>query len=125
MVKNPSVNQTFTIPGRMEGCNVFYRLHRYAQANVKRESEQRTIAAIEKAHMHPVNQCKVHFYWYEPNHKRDLDNIAFSKKYILDGIVKAGILKDDKPKYVKGFTDHFGYDKENPRIEVEIEEIHE
>lgn len=52
---------------------------------------------------------KIHFHWVEENKRRDLDNIAFGKKFILDSLVKAGKLKDDNRKCVCGFTDTFDY----------------
>lgn len=50
---------------------------------------------------------KIHFHWVEKNARRDLDNVAFAKKFILDSMVKHGKLIDDSRRYVKGFTDSF------------------
>ena len=52
--------------------------------------------------------------------KRDLDNVAFFKKFINDAIVKSGLIINDNQKYIKGFRDYFEIDKDNPRVEVEI-----
>ena len=65
---------------------------------------------------------KIHFTWMEKNKKRDLDNICFAKKFILDAMVKANVLEDDKQNYVVGFTDTFMYGESN-KVRVEIEEI--
>ena len=65
------------------------------------------------------------FRWYEPNKKRDLDNICFAKKFILDALVSNGIIVADGWKGVVGFTDNFFVDAKNPRIEVEIKEAGE
>lgn len=70
---------------------------------------------------HFDNAVVLNFRWYEPNKKRDLDNICFAKKFILDALVKAGTIKTDGWKGVAGFTDDFFVDKENPRVEVDIE----
>lgn len=40
---------------------------------------------------------------------------------MCDGLVKAGVLIDDKPRYVVGFVDEFAYDEENPHIVVTLE----
>ena len=64
---------------------------------------------------------KIHFHWIEGNKRRDLDNIAFSKKFILDAMVKAGKLKDDNRRFVTAFTDTFSYDKET-KVILTIEE---
>lgn len=68
------------------------------------------------------NPIKVHFLWIEENKRRDLDNVCFAKKFILDAMIKAGKLKDDNRKYVQGFTDNFAYGKE-AKVILEIEEI--
>lgn len=64
---------------------------------------------------------KIHFHWIEENKRRDLDNVCYGKKHILDAMVKIGVLKDDNRKCVTAFTDTFGYEKE-ARVILEIEE---
>lgn len=64
----------------------------------------------------------LHFHWYRKNKKVDPDNIAFAKKYILDGIVAAEALPNDGWSEVLGFSDSFSVDKENPRVEIKITE---
>ena len=68
------------------------------------------------------NPVNIHFHWVEENKKRDLDNICFAKKFILDALVKAGKLKDDNRKCVTGFTDSFEYAKESKVILTITEE---
>ena len=55
---------------------------------------------------------KIDFHWVEGNKKRDLDNICFAKKFILDALVKYGKLKNDNRKNVYAFTDSFSYSNE-------------
>lgn len=71
-----------------------------------------------------VKPVKIHFHWIESNKKRDLDNISFSKKFILDALVKSGKLKNDNHKFVRAFTDTFEYGEETGVI-LEIEEVEE
>ena len=56
----------------------------------------------------PVTEpCYVSFYWRISN-KADYDNVRFACKYVLDGMVRAGILPNDNPKWVLGFNgDYF------------------
>ena len=68
------------------------------------------------------NPIKIHFHWVEGNKKRDLDNICFAKKFILDSMVKNGKLNDDNRKYVTAFTDTFEYGNKT-KVVLEIEEI--
>ena len=68
---------------------------------------------------------KVHitFTWYCKNQKKDPDNISFAKKFILDGMVEAGVLKNDGWKQIKGFEDRFEVDNKTPRVEIELKEV--
>lgn len=62
--------------------------------------------------------------WYEPNRRRDLDNISsFGRKVIQDALVETRVLENDGWKNIVGFSDEFYTDTENPRIEVVIEEV--
>lgn len=65
---------------------------------------------------------KIHFHWIEGNKKRDLDNIAFAKKFILDAMVKYGKLSDDNRRYVTAFTDTFEYG-DKTRVVLVIEQV--
>lgn len=59
-------------------------------------------------------------YHFPDKRRRDPDN--YSGKFILDGLVNAGVLKDDSFNNIK--LELLGkYDKENPRTEVIIEEV--
>ena len=42
----------------------------------------------------------VRFTWVEGNRRRDIDNVAFAKKFVLDGLVQAGVIGNDTPQYV-------------------------
>lgn len=53
---------------------------------------------------------RIHFLWHEQNKKRDLDNISFAKKFILDAMQECGRIPNDNPKYILGFTDEAVYD---------------
>lgn len=87
----------------------------------KKELEARVWASCKKCNIKPVEEkVRLAFTWYEPNRRRDYDNIATGKKFIIDGLVKSGILKKDNQKAMAGFTDLFGCDPIRPRIEVEI-----
>lgn len=71
------------------------------------------------------NPVRLAFRWYEPNRNRDIDNICFAKKFILDTLVNTKIIETDSWRGVQGFTDNFYIDKDNPRIEVDILEVNE
>lgn len=63
---------------------------------------------------------KILFNWYEEDTRRDLDNVFSAKKFILDGLIEAGVIPDDSQKYVRGLRDEIFIDPKAPRVEVEI-----
>ena len=96
------------------------RANRYGAAEYKRKIEQKIMAYFDFVQI--KNPVKIHFHWIEDNKRRDYDNIAFAKKFILDAMVRGGYLKDDNRRYVQGFTDTFEYG-ENAMVILDIEEM--
>ncbi len=64
----------------------------------------------------------INFHWREATRKRDKDNVAFAKKFILDAFVRYGVLAGDGWKVVDGFADSFTVDKNDPGVTVTITE---
>lgn len=72
------------------------------------------------------NPVKIHYMFYEGDVRRDFSNVgSFATKVIEDALQQCGVLKNDNQAWVKGYSHDFDIDKNNPRIEVEIEEIGE
>lgn len=112
------------IPFRLPSLNQYInecRKNRYAGANMKKNVEKDISWYINLLPTYE-NPIKIHFIWVEENKRRDLDNVCFAKKFILDSMVKAGKLKDDNRNFVKGFRDDFEYGKSS-KVILEIEEI--
>lgn len=59
------------------------------------------------------------FRWTVKDRRKDKDNIAFAKKFILDGLVEAGILPNDGWEYVGGWIDEFYIDA-TERVSVDM-----
>ena len=110
--KFPSLNQ-------YTGAN---RKDRYAGAKMKKELTD--IVAWECVHQKigKFKRIKLNFVWHEKTRKRDKDNICFSKKFILDGMIKSGVIQNDGWKEIAGFTDNFVI-SEWQGVEVEIIEV--
>jgi len=75
-----------------------------------------------------VKGCKfdkitISFEWIEKNKRRDPDNICAAKKFIIDGIVAAGIIENDGWSQVIGFSDSWRVDKDQPGCVVTISEV--
>ena len=116
----------FQIQGRLPSLNELIdaeRTHRQKGANLKKQTEKyvRLFIRQQIQGVRPKAPVMIHYHFYEPNRKRDLDNIAgFAHKIIQDSLVKEGILKNDGWDFIEGFTDEFYIDTRNPRIEVVI-----
>lgn len=112
------------IPMRLPSLNQYInecRKNRYAGAKMKKEIEKDIGWYINLLPQYK-NPVKIHFHWIEENKKRDLDNVCFAKKFILDSMVKSGKLKDDNRNCVTGFTDTFEYGKTS-KVILEIKEL--
>lgn len=118
--------QRFTISGRFPSLNDYVsaeRADRRFGASMKRKETKRAADAAQGLSKFG-NPVIVAFKWIEPNMRRDVDNIAFAHKFILDGLVDAGVLEGDSRKYVIGLQDEFPEpDPDNPRIEITIMEV--
>ena len=119
----------FTIEGKLPNLNDII-----AEAKKGRGSYQ-PYAEMKREYTDLVDWCakgmpkfksevEIEITWFEPNKRRDVDGIsAGGCKFILDGLVQAGVIINDNQKYVKRINNNYEVDKENPRIEVEIREV--
>lgn len=112
------------IPMKLPSLNQYInecRKNKYAGNKMKQDIQDDLIYFINKLPKYD-KPIQIHFHWIEGNKKRDLDNVCFAKKFILDAMVKAGKLKDDNRNFVSGFTDTFEYAKES-KVILEIKEV--
>ena len=117
----------FEIKQRLPSFNDYIkacRTNKYAGAKMKEKIEYDIWIYI----LQQLNGIKIEkpvfvtFTWVEENGKRDLDNICFAKKFILDALQKANVIKNDNHKHVSGFIDKFEY-ADKSKVIVELEEI--
>lgn len=119
----------FIILGRLDGLNKYTAANRtnpHKGGKMKKDNEDTVIWAIRQQIRGLHINCPVilKYDFYEPNKKRDLDNISsFAHKVIQDSLVKTGVLKNDGWQEITGFLDQFYCDNKNPRIEVTIVEV--
>lgn len=94
--------QQFIVPGRLPGANEYTeanRRHRQAGGRMKRDETDRCASAA--ATLEPMlGPVAVSFEWHEAPAKkgarlRDFDNVCFGEKFVLDGLVRAGVILDD------------------------------
>lgn len=126
----------FTVPGTLPGLNDYLKAERkftrrggtaHSVGNdMKQESQMLICNAIRLKLKRLKIQRPVHisYRFYEPNRRRDLDNIAgVAHKFIQDSLVRCGVLENDGWDQITGFSDAFFVDRHNPRIEVIIREV--
>lgn len=118
------MNQTFEIPFRLPGLNEVNAENRknpYAGAQLKRSTDAQLVQVIRLAKLQSVQlPCIVHMLFEEPNRRRDADNVESAKKFILDALVKSGILRGDSPRYVVGSPSFTRYVQCGARVLVTI-----
>ena len=111
----------YTINHRFTSLNQYIlaeRTHRHKAAKLKKaESYIAYLSLLNKPHI--TTPCRLRFTWYIKDKRTDADNICFAKKYIIDGMVKAGLIENDSLRYIVGFQDEFVIDK-NERVEIEV-----
>lgn len=97
--------------------------NRFAYQNIKKYWAELIIysSLIQIKNVRTLENAVVELhYFFKDKRRRDPDN--YSGKFILDGLVKAKLIKDDSfdniELVLKG-----GYDKENPRLEIKISEV--
>ena len=113
------------IPVKLPSLNDYIaacRGNAYGGASMKKRIQKEISPYISKLPKFN-NPIYIHFHWVEGNSRRDLDNVAASRKFILDAMVECGKLKDDNRKCVLGFTDTFSVEKGLYKVILEISEV--
>ena len=109
-----------TLPGRNEAEKAA-RSHWSKGREFKREwTDYVAYQVIGQANVPFEGLAKASVTFYEPNRKRDQDNVISGLKYICDGLVKAGVIHNDSPRYLRFESVRVDYDRDNPRIEVDL-----
>lgn len=118
--------QELFIPIRFPNLNDYTKAlkkHRLSGSNMKAEWTDLVVEWCKTKRLgHFTEPVFVEFHWYEPNKKRDMDNVAFAKKFILDGLQKAGVITNDNPTWILGFSDRFYYEGKKAGIRIIMRE---
>lgn len=124
------MNNYFVIEDKLPSLNDYInacRTNQYKGAKFKKDVESLIstyiLVAKAKKTIAPTDKpIVVHFEWHEKTKRRDPDNVASAKKFILDAMQTSGIIPNDNRKYVKGFTDKI-IDDIKDYVMVTLEEI--
>lgn len=98
------------------------RTNRYIAHNIKKQATRAVELICRKETPVEIYPVRIVFKWHIWNRSNDLDNTAFARKCILDGLQKAGILKNDNLTCIIELRDVFVRSKEFG-VEVIIEEV--
>lgn len=119
----------FTIPEKLPSLNQVIqanRGNRFAGAQMKKKIEKDLSGyiaqAVHKGTLRIVRKpCEVYIVWHERTKKRDVDNVQSAQKFILDALVRRGVLPNDSPRWVRQIHHYVQYDGVDG-VEVKIEE---
>lgn len=118
------MKQKFFIPGKLPGANDITKANRshWSIGSKQKKDVQKLICwHIKKAKLKPMKQIYIKYFWFEPNKKRDLDNITAAQKFINDSLVEMRIIENDGWDFVKGLWHHFEIKKDKESIGVFVE----
>jgi len=102
------MRQTLTLMGQLPRINEFAgRATRWNYSKLKKQTELMIMTEVIKQKIKPMNFAYFSFIWFEPNRSFNPDNIMSSQKYVLDSLVRVGILKNDGWSEVLGLSHSF------------------
>lgn len=112
-----------SLPGRNEAENAA-RTHWDVARKLKKDNTELVAWECLAQRIKPIQgQARVEVTFFEKDLKRDADNVIGGLKYILDGLVNAGVIRNDTRKLVKLYIMPVELDRQNPRIEVKLSEV--
>jgi Holliday junction resolvase RusA-like endonuclease len=114
------------IPGELPGLNKIIadsKRHWTKYASEKKKLTE-NIAVLARSQIKgKYKKIDILFYWFCKSKKRDKDNIIAGQKFVIDALVKAGIIENDGWEQIRDIFHSFDVDKKYPRVEVSIKEV--
>lgn len=110
------------IPYKLPGLNEYTgacRANRFAGAQMKKRT-QALILPYLKDLPEFTGPVSISCLWTDGNARRDIDNVAFAVKFILDALQAAGKLPNDNRKFVREIAHSFNVDKETKSYSVTV-----
>lgn len=112
------------IPGEFPTMNEIVaasKKHHMQYANMKRTYTR--LVALKSRNLPKIDKANFEITWYCKDRRKDKDNIMGGQKFIFDGLVEAGVIKNDGWAQIGDIWHRFSIDKENPRVEIRVEAI--
>lgn len=115
------------IEGRLPHLNDYInkeRTNRFMAAKIKRDATDLVAWQAKKyAGMVKDYPLSIIFNWsVKPNRGKypDPDNIGFAAKFVLDGLVKAGVIEDDTFKQIEVITHQFEWGAKDDKVVIQL-----
>lgn len=116
---------TLWVPGPLPGQNEIISAAKSgrgganAYSRMKKQWGDTVWALARAAKLRPLDlPVRVSFLWTEKARRRDLDNIIAGGKFVMDGLVKAGVLGGDGWNHVGAIEHRFMVDAKRPGVQV-------
>jgi Holliday junction resolvase RusA-like endonuclease len=109
------------LPPTMNDMIADARSSRYKSSSVKKHWTDR-IAEVVRGNTPYTGKVWIEWCWYVKNFSRDADNIAASSKYIMDGIVEAGVIVDDNLRIIQSPVIHYYYPSDTDYFMLTIDD---
>ena len=117
---------TIVIPGELPDLNQIIaesKNHWGSYSSLKKANTQLVAFCTKRDTKRKYNKIDLEITWYCKDRRKDKDNIMAGTKFILDGLVQAGVIQNDGWANVGDIRHKFDVDKQEPRIEVKITEV--
>jgi crossover junction endodeoxyribonuclease RusA len=115
------------LPDIPPSLNKWSRMHWATAAKIKKQWEHDILYTFltstqiipKEEKQFPWIKAKIRIiYYFKTRARRDIDNM--NQKFLLDGLVKAGVISDDSTNVIGQVEIIPAYDKNNPRTEIEV-----
>ena len=114
------------IPGELPDLNQIISASKDrwgSYSSLKKANTQRVAFCTKQATKRKYKRIDLEITWYCKDKRKDKDDITAGTKFILDGLVEAGIIQNDGWANVGEIRHKFDVDELEPRIEVRITEV--
>ena len=118
--------QSLWVPGPLPGLNEIIAAAKgcggrgILYAKMKREWGEAIAWRCREQALLPMKQTSLSFVWREKSRRRDPDNVAAGRKFVLDALVAEKLLPDDGWDEIAGWTDKFEVSSE-PGVLVHLD----
>lgn len=102
------MKQLLIIPHSLPCINDMVAKNRFVYNKLKQDTESMIEYEIRRQKIKPMNYAYLSFVWFEKDKRRNPDNVSGGgPKFVLDALVRSGILKNDGWSEVLGIRHGF------------------